>query len=176
MVCPTGLGFDRDLARLALCRWRQRDLYVEHTVFELRLGFLRIHAFRQRNHAIEPAVAAFGTIVALPLFFVLAFALASDGEPFAGYLDSDVILVHPRQFSGNNQVVIAFEDLHRRHPRASLVAETAPRGQPQAGCESAVHFIGKPAHQRKWIHPKLPFAAAAERAAALVALLHLLSR
>jgi len=107
--CSRGPLFDLEAAssRDVLRRRRHGDL--EYAVAELGVRLIGHRAFRQRDHAPGAAVAALGTIDAAAFLFLFATAFALNGDRTIGYIDLDVLLLEPRKFSPDDELVAALE-------------------------------------------------------------------
>src|SRR5262245_54831285 len=125
----------------------QHDL--EHAVVERGLRAVADGSLRQRDGAIEAAIAALAAVPAFALVFVLFLSLALDDHGLVTQFDVYVLFVHAREIGADNQLVAASTDFDLRRPLSALLS-AAPREAASESdvLEEAVHLVVPPLEQR----------------------------
>src|SRR5581483_6035915 len=82
--------------------------HLEHAVLQLRVRFARIDLDRERDGALEGAVANFPSVVVLPLLLALLACLTSDGEVVVGHREVKLVLFDSRHLQLDDDVAVRF--------------------------------------------------------------------
>lgn len=101
LVAPTcsarSLLLDLNLSALLLFLLWRRHGDFQNTVFESRLGLVRLSALRERNGARKTAVAALASVISFTLLFLFLLALAAQHDHVVADFDIHVVFSQPRQ-------------------------------------------------------------------------------
>src|SRR5262245_27548567 len=166
VLAPLGLAFAFDLDAAASPRLVRRRLHhdFQNAVLEVRLRALGDSSRRQRNHAVEGAVAAFACEDALTLFLMVVLALALNRERIVADLDRQVFPRHSRDVGPDNELVAALKRFYGRGPiGVRLPMEErgpVPPAAPEIS-EETIHVFFHAPHEREWTasKPIAPFPA-----------------
>ena len=135
---------------------------LKHAVAEGSGGAFRVGALRQRDAAVEAAIAAFALVIAAVAAGPFLMALALDGHPVLIDFHLDILFLDARQISGNQQLPLPLDDVHVRRPQRgsslrisgselralSKFRREEAAAEPEA-VEQPVHFLRDPAHGRE---------------------------
>src|SRR5579862_5933753 len=101
---------------LVVLRLRNRNGNLQDSILKCGTSVRGIGSLRQRNGPIEHAIAAFGSVDAALVFFVLNLAFALNAHEAVVDVDLDVLFGKTGQLRGHYHVAITIGDFDRWHP------------------------------------------------------------
>ena len=115
------LAADLDLAALWCLLLDLGQSQFQHAVLERGLHGLRVHAFGQRQGAVEAAIARLRARAGLVLGLVAALLLATDRDLSVSHVDADIVPLHAGQFQRQAVFALALVVVDGRREEGSVV-------------------------------------------------------